>query len=188
VPSTATPWCRSAIDTTGQTTLSPKRSLIKVKMTDTEPAKLNPLSTTNSTVWNWWSAHESGATLPSGWACATRHLTRSCAVQPLLTLRYGVVGENLSGATSRGQQVVHLSVGHLQLAKASKITSVAVSVSFDGGKTWHKARITGTGSSYAAVFNAPAGALVTMRTAATDAAGGSITQTITGAHKVAAGG
>lgn len=171
------------------TTLSPERSLIKVTMTDTEPAKLNPLSTTNSTVWTWWSAQESGVTLPPGWACAaTRPFTRSCAVQPLLTLRYGVVGENLSGATRAGLQVVRLSVGHLQLAKASKITSVAMSVSFDGGKTWHKARITGAGGSYAAVFNAPAGALVTMRTAATDAAGASITQTITNAYQVATGG
>jgi hypothetical protein len=166
-------------------TLTPKPSLIKVAMTATEPAKLNPLSTTNSTVWTWPSAHESSGTLPPGWACATSRITRSCTVQPLLTLRYNVAGENLSGATTPGQQTVRLSVGHLQLTKAAKITGVTVSVSFDGGKTWHQAKVTGTGGSYTAAFSAPAGALVTMRTAATDAAGASITQTITDAYQTA---
>jgi len=167
--------------------LSPARSLITLKLTATEPAALNPLSTTNRTAWTWWSAHESGATLPSGWTCANVN-TRSCAVQPLLTLRYGVLGEDLSGDTRPGLQVVRVSAGHLQLSPAAKITGLAVSVSFDGGKTWHQARIGGTGGSYAAVFNAPADALVTMRTIATDAAGGSVTQTLTNAYRVAASG
>ena len=54
-----------------------------------------------------------------------------------------------------------------------------------GGTTWQAARITGRGGSYAAVFDAPAGAMVTLRTTATDAAGGSIAETITNAYQIA---
>jgi hypothetical protein len=38
---------------------------------------------------------------------------------------------------------------------------------------------------YTAVFTAPAGALVTLRSHATDATGGSVTETITSAYQVA---
>ena len=56
---------------------------------------------------------------------------------------YGVVGLGLDGAASPGQQVVRLSAGTCRSAKATAITSAALSVSFDGGKTWQAARITG---------------------------------------------
>ena len=163
-------------------TLSPARSLIRFVLDAAEPASLNPLSTSSRTAWTWWSAHEAGATLPPGWACTVK-ANRSCAVQPLLMLRYGVVGLGLNGSASPGQQVVRLSVGHLPLAKATAITSAALSVSFDGGKTWHAARMTGTNGGYAAVFRALAGAMVTLRARAADAAGGTITQTISDAYR-----
>jgi len=57
-------------------------------------------------------------------------------------------------------------------------------VSFDGGKTWHAARVAGHSGYYTAVFTAPAGARVTLRTSATDAAGGSITETLTDAYQI----
>ena len=40
-----------------------------------------------------------------------------------------------------------------EVAKATPITRVAVSASLDGGKTWHPARVTGSGTSYAAAYN-----------------------------------
>ena len=102
----------------------------------------------------------------------------------MMTLRYGVVGLGLDGAAAPGQQVMRVLVGHLQLARAAKITSAKVSVSYDGGRSWHAARVTGSGGSYAAVFSAPPGARVTLRTSASDAAG-SVTETITNAYQVA---
>jgi hypothetical protein len=86
----------------------------------------------------------------------------------MMTLRYGVVGLGQDGATAPGQQVVRVLVGHLQLAGATRVTAAAVSVSFDGGKTWQPARVTGGNGSYAAVFTAPPGARVTLRTRASD--------------------
>jgi hypothetical protein len=101
----------------------------------------------------------------------------------MMTLRYGVAGLGLGGAAPSGRQVVHVLAGHLQAVKATAVTRASVSVSFDGGKTWHPARVSGHGGSYAAVFTAPAGALVTLRTSAADAAGGTVTETITSAYR-----
>ncbi len=167
-------------------TLSSSPSLIGLTLTAAEPGKLNPLSTASQTVWTWQSAGETGSTLPPGWTCLPDGLPdRACAVQPMMTLRYGVVGLGLDGSAGAGQQVVRVSVGHLQLAAAAKVTAAAVAVSFDGGKSWQEASTSGSGGSYAAVFSAPAGALVSLRTSAVDAAGGSVTETITNAYQVA---
>jgi hypothetical protein len=51
--------------------------------------------------------------------------------------------------------------------------------------TWHPARVTGSGGRYTAAFTAPAGAKVTLRTSAADAASGTVTETITGAYQIA---
>lgn len=59
-------------------------------------------------------------------------------------------------------------------------------MSFDGGKTWHPASVTPVGGgSFRALFTAPAGAYVTLRTTARDAAGGSVTETITRGYNIA---
>jgi hypothetical protein len=106
-----------------------------------------------------WSRRESGARLPAGWSCGlTRRGAptgdRPCAVQPMMTLEYAVAGESLHGATRAGPQTIHLSVGHLQLVNGVRVTRAAMSVSFDGGTTWHRARVTGHGGSYTATFSA----------------------------------
>ena len=46
------------------------------------------------------------------------------------------------------------------------------------------AAITGSGGSYTATFTAPAGAKVTLRTRAADAAGGSVAETITSGYRI----
>lgn len=165
--------------------LSPSPSVIRFTLNTGDSAKLGPLSATSHTVWTWQSAADAGAMVPAGWTCLPGGMSnRACTVQPMMTLRYGVVGMGLNGSTGPGQQVVRVQAGHLQLARAAQITGVKVWASFDGGKAWKAARMTGTGGTYAAVFNAPAGALVTLRTSASDAAGGSVTETITNAYQV----
>ena len=100
-----------------------------------------------------------------------------------MTLRYDVAGLRLDGATPAGRQVVHVVAGHLQAVKAAAVTRASVSVSFDGGRTWHQARVSGHRGRYTAVFTAPARTLVTLRTTAADAAGGTVTETITSAYR-----
>ena len=73
--------------------------------------------------------------------------------------------------------------GHLQTVRSAPVTRASVSVSFDGGKTWHKARVSGRGGRYAAMFTAPPGAMVTLRTGAADVAGGTVMETITSAYR-----
>ena len=63
------------------------------------------------------------------------------------------------------------------------VTSASMSVSFDAGKTWHLARVTGHDGGYPAMFNAPPGAKVSLRTGAADAVGGAITETLINAYR-----
>lgn len=166
--------------------LSPSPSVIKVTFDASQSPVLGPLSPASQTVWTWRSARTAAAKLPPGWFCpVSRSGERVCAVQPMITLRYGVVGEALNGSANPGQQVIRVSVGHIQLAARPRITGLTLQVSFDGGKTWRAARVTGVNGSYAVVFTAPAGVTVTMRTHATDAAGGSVTETIDNAYQIA---
>jgi YVTN family beta-propeller protein len=171
--------------------LSPHPGVVRVALSVALTGRAAPkLSPADQTVWTWRSAHEAGATLPAGWTClptgrGIAHPVRSCAAEPMMTLGYGVTGLGLNGSAPSGPQVLHLTVGHIQLAKAAAVTKASVSVSFDGGKTWHPAQVSGHAGHYTAVFTAQAGALVTLRTHATDAAGGSVTETITSAYQVA---
>jgi len=174
--------------------LNPARSTIKFTLTaalGSGPAGTPP-SGQSQTTWTWTSSHESGHHLPVGWWCLSAE--PSCRVESLLALDYSVANLSARGQTSPGRQLIDLAVGHLPLAKASKITKAAVQVSYDGGHTWRKARVapiaplsgsTGRGR-FRVAFAAPAGAWVTLRTHAQDTAGSAITETITDAYRVAA--
>jgi hypothetical protein len=177
-----------------QARLSPRPSTVRFTFSAAEPAKLFPLSPASRTIWTWRSQREAGARLPRRWTCTPKFPingtgplppTRSCGVEPLITLEYAVPGLALNGTTPAGQQTLNLTVGHLPLVKPIPVTRASVAVSFNGGKTWHQASITGTAGHYAAVFSATAGAMVTLRTTASDAAGGSFTETITNAYRIA---
>jgi len=167
-------------------TLKPEPSVITFTLNTRNSIAVSPLSNVTHTVWTWRSAHESGATLPAGWSCLEGGAAdRACAVQPMMTLRYGVVGEDLAGTVAPGQQVVRVTAGHLPYAPWSAVTRVTLAASFDGGRTWHAARMSGRGTGWSAVFGAPAGAKVMLRTSAADAAGGSVTETIANAYRIA---
>ena len=170
-------------------TLSPRPATIRLVLNAARKAKIYTLSTSSRTVWTWRSAHQSGATLPAGWGCAIGPTGtvagRSCAVEPMMTLGYAVAGLSLAGSAPAGAQVVRVTAGHLQLARAAVVTGAQVAVSFDGGKSWHRAAVTGSAGSYAASFTAPAGVKVSLRTSAADAAGGTITETLINAYQVA---
>jgi hypothetical protein len=108
-------------------------------------------------------------------------------VQPLITLRYLVAGLALDGSAPAGRQRLTIVATHLPLAEAAPITAAGLAVSFDGGTTWRRASVAGAGPGrFQATFTAPAGSLVTLRASARDAAGGSVTETITGGYAIAA--
>jgi hypothetical protein len=177
---------------TWQATLGAKSATIRFTLDAAKISQHYPLSDHSDTVWTWRSAASSGARLPAGWYCGEAlpgHFTprHNCAAQPLLTLNYHLARLGLTGQIPAGkQQQLSVSVRHMQPASTTaKITKVTVAVSFDGGKTFHPARVTGSDGSYRVTFTAPAGALVTLRTSATDTAGSSITETIADAYQIA---
>jgi hypothetical protein len=167
--------------------VTPKPSVIRLLLTAVRKGSAYPLSSASRTVWTWRSRHEAGSTVPPGWQCdsafAAKRSSRSCAAEPMMTLQYAIAGLSLRGDTRPGRQVLRVTAGHLQLVKPITVTRAAVSVSFDGGKTWHRATVTGHGGRYTATFTAPAGVTVSLRTSAADAAGGSIAETITNAYQ-----
>lgn len=159
-------------------TLSPKRAAIRFVLTTTRHASRFPQSSSSRTVWTWHSAPRPRAEVPLAWYCGLGG-SRRCAVQPMLTLTYHVHGLRPEESTAPGRQVIGLSVGHLQLSGHSRITKATMQVSFNGGHTWHPATVTpAEPGQFTASFTAPAGVGVTLRTSASDAAGGSITETI----------
>ena len=106
-------------------TLSPRPATIRFVLDASRKAKIYTISAGSRTVWTWRSVRESGARLPTGWACGLTRFGgqaggRACAVQPMMTLEYAVAGLSLPGAAHAGPQVVHLSVGHLQLVKGAR--------------------------------------------------------------------
>ena len=167
-----------------QVTLSSKPSVVSFTLTAKRTGADFPLSTDTSATWSWRSAPKPGATVPDYWYCSLSS-NHNCAAQPLPVLSYDVSGLALNGTTAPGAQSLGVSVGHLQLAAAQKVTKVSVQASFNDGKTWTTATVTGQGDSYRAHFTAPASSYVTLRVTATDAAGGRESETITRAYATA---
>jgi hypothetical protein len=167
-----------------QADLTAKPSVITFTLTARRTGRFYPLSTATSTTWTWHSAHEAGATVPSGWVCSDAS-NRDCRAEPLLTLAYAVHGLGLDGRTTPGAQILTVRVGHLQLAATPKITKLTVQVSVNDGKTWAPATVSGSAGTYQARFTAHSGSFVTLRVTAADAAGGQISETITRAYATA---
>ena len=150
-----------------------------------------PLSPASSTVWTWETRAEPAARVPHSWFCGYKIVRENavpdyrCAIQPLLTLNYQVQGLSLTGDTAPGPQTVDVSVGHVQLATASAITGLSAAYSLNDGQSFEPATVTAAaGGQFQVGFSAPAGTDVTLRVSATDAAGGSITETIVRAYGV----
>ena len=83
-------------------TLSPHPGTVRFVLDSGGSGKIFALTTSSHTVWTWRSAHEAGGTLPAGWTCKAGfqgqiHPSRSCAVEPMMTLGYAVRGLSLTG-------------------------------------------------------------------------------------------
>ncbi|WP_225850474.1 hypothetical protein [Streptomyces sp. HPF1205] len=113
----------------------------------------------------------------------------SCRIMPALTVNYRLDTDQ-SGTSALSDQTMDLTVGHLSYdgqGSRAAITSAAVSVSFDGGATWQPATLAGTGGTYHATWKNSGTTAPSLKIGATDAAGGSLTQTVTDAYTIAAG-
>lgn len=142
-----------------------------------------PLSTNTHTAWTWRTAHRGDADLRyRNWRCSDG--TTHCTVEPLLTLRYNSPLLDIDGTQRPGLTALHLTVGHLQGAAASMVTGAVVQVSTDDGTTWTDATVHGHRGRFVATYRNPDRGDVTLRVRATDAAGGSITETVRRAYAI----
>jgi hypothetical protein len=155
------------------------------------PSFLRSSATHTDVTMAYSPAVDAGSTLPAEDTCLYgQAATEPCQILPALTLteRLAVDATNTSDLAT---QTMSLRVGHLRYDGAGSraaITSVTVSVSFDGGTTWQPAAVSGSAGCYAASWANPAsarGSAPALRVTATDAAGGSITQTVTAAYAIA---
>ena len=165
-----------------QVKLRARPSLIKFTVGASRTGRVYGMSTSSRTVWTWRSAQQAGAVLPAGWICPA---SQACAVQPMMTLRYAVPGLGLNESAAPGQQVLVFTAGHLQLAAAAAIKDASLQVSLNGGKTWRPVALTGCGpGAFRASFSDHQAGPVSLRVTASDAAGGTIRETILSAYKV----
>lgn len=133
-----------------------------------------------------------GTALPTQDVCLGQAADTPCRILPVLTLTYDLAGNGYN-VSPVGRQVMGLQVRHLSYAgqgSHAPITSANVSVSFDGGTSWQPTALVSVDGHYVALWTNPASAAgisPELRVTATDAVGGSITQTIDNAYTIAAG-
>ena len=132
------------------------------------------------------------STLPDGNYCpaarAARQPSAPCQIMPILTVGYKYGALSQTNVSTGRNQVLVLDIGHHSFGghgSLAPVVSAQVSVSFDGGTSWQDVPTLGAVGHYVAQWCNPApGTSVTVRVTATDAIGGSITQTVTNPYTV----
>lgn len=125
-----------------------------------------------------------GSTPPAEIQCAGATASTPCVVLPVLDLNYRLATDENNSSTSP-VQVLDLRVGHVSYDGAgshSLVTKASVSVSFDNGATWQSVPTVGFAGNYVAFWPNKAGTSPSIKVTASDANGGSITQTVSSAY------
>ncbi|RZQ60954.1 hypothetical protein [Amycolatopsis suaedae] len=143
-------------------------------------------STASRTEWTFTSGHSAEQTVPDNWRCSD-DTPAACSALPLLTVAPRL-DTALDGTMPVGPARLTVAFGPAPGAPEQAVTQAAVEVSFDDGATWQKTALVplGDGRYRAHWFNPRSAARqdVAVRTSATDAAGNSVTQTVTAAYTV----
>jgi hypothetical protein len=129
-------------------------------------------------------------TLPADYICYAQGTnTTPCSILPILNLNYHLASDDLN--TTHGPiSTLLLTVGHQSygsVGSQAAATGATVSVSFDKGATWMAASVAPVGDNhFIAVWkNAAAkGGTPWLKVTASDALGGSITQTVANAYTI----
>ncbi|MEJ3745758.1 S8 family serine peptidase [Actinomycetes bacterium KLBMP 9797] len=142
------------------------RSAYRLAVTTARASEEWQWSTRTETVWDFRSARPSGT--------APRPL-------PLLRLDYDTPADLSGRVSGRHAHTVGIAVRHQAGLAAPRDVTVRAEVSFDEGRTWRPARVTGSGAEVRATVPAGTGS-VSLRVSARDAAGNAITQTVIRAY------
>jgi hypothetical protein len=164
----------------------------RIDLDSTRTAPWFTLSNTIHTTWTFPSAHvPDSVTLPNPkWACVRFAPRHNCAAVPLPLLYYTVNGIDLTDHVAAGGPAsTDITIYHAQGADPSPITAASMDVSYDGGRTWQPATLTGSGDHWTAHYTHPSLAAtdgyVAIRATAKDAAGDTVTQTVLKAYALA---
>ncbi|GAA2634068.1 S8 family serine peptidase [Paractinoplanes durhamensis] len=102
---------------------------------------------------------------------------------PLSTVRISPRLDSANTAASGCRFEIPLTVEHQPGSTAGTARSVRVDVSYDDGKTWHRADVRGSGDNRVATVNHPRGAgFASLRVSATDSKNNTVTQTVIRAY------
>jgi len=128
-------------------------------------------------------------TLPAGNFClAQGSSTTPCSILPVINLNYRLATDDTN--TSHGPTAaLLLTVGHQSYSSVgarAAATGASVSVSFDKGLTWTPASVVPAGQNHFVALwkNGAKGVMPWLKVTATDALGGSITQTVANAYTI----
>ncbi len=141
-------------------------------------------STDTSTQWSFKDPDSMQSPPPAGWACGNGSNV-GCKVISLMFPDYALP-QNLLGQESAGPTSFRLGIVH-NLNVAVPVTGAQVSLSYDGGATWHFATAASNSTGgFRVSYTNPAGPLnVAIRIHVTDTAGGVLDQTILNAYSIA---
>lgn len=136
------------------------------------------------TTWTFTSARPTVNTAPAGAGCVGTFLGSPglCAADPLILLRYDAHTSLRNELPAPGRHRLDVTAYSEDQALPA-ITSLSVSVSTDGGTSWHALRLTRLGNGrYTALYSLPALAStsgsLSIRAQAKDAAGDTVSQTL----------
>ncbi|MFI5488660.1 hypothetical protein [Micromonospora echinaurantiaca] len=140
-----------------------------------------------TTTWNFTSAAPTRYEPPKGFTCA-EGTGSPCHADPLLFLRYDTGADLGDAVTAPGRHQLRVSAYH-QVPAAPAVTSLALSISTDGGVTWKQLPTTAKGGGdYTASYQVPrltdTTGTVSIRASARDAAGNTVEQTVLDAFRL----
>ncbi|WP_444948828.1 S8 family serine peptidase [Micromonospora ureilytica] len=123
----------------------------------------------------------------SSWTFRSRHVAGDTPARlPLSAIRFAPPLRVDNSAPAGQGFVVPVRVQRQPESAATRVEKLAVDVSYDGGKTWNKAKLVRTSADgWSAVLRHPAGTgYVSLRASARDTAGNTVTQRIIQAYRL----
>ncbi|WP_168197248.1 S8 family serine peptidase [Kribbella sp. ALI-6-A] len=120
------------------------------------------------------------------WTFSSQDTGEDKELLPLKTVRFTPRVDEWNAVKRLPISVLDLTVTSAPGAKVTRVESVVVQVSGDGGKTWQRASVLPAGKNkYKVVFTTPAGAkLVSLKSRVVDQDGNTATQTVLNAYRL----
>lgn len=151
-------------------TVPPEESTYKLRIAAERNVSYTNLSTKVTGVWTFRSGRPDGNT--------TQYL-------PLLAVRYTVPGLDNRNRAKAGRHIaIPIEVIRNPDHQNADIETLSVHTSTDDGTTWHPVTVRRTGTRWLAIIKNPSRRYVSLRAAARDSDGNTVTQTIIHAYAI----